>query len=166
MTDTEHTTPHVEAPVTAPPAQEIPMPQAAAVVEPATAPQVVYLKTPFYKLVWFWIALGLAAICLCLMAGSIGILIGSRGGRSVTMSRGNVPMRMQSPDGGAYYNTPGRRGFGSSGSLEATPTPNGGSRSPQNKKGSGTSVSPMANGGQTYTTPGPQGQTYTTPGTD
>ncbi|MCL2655735.1 MAG: hypothetical protein FWD65_08645 [Coriobacteriia bacterium] len=186
MADTQNTVPRAEAP-TIPPAAEpatvqagippvdsvAPQANAPAVMQAGASnipsPQVMYLKTPFYKLVWFWIAVGLAAVCLCLMAGSIGVLVGRGGdnrmGRSNMMQMQNGCSRgMQDESGRGMqpYNYKGQDGqnSGSFGSLNSTGTP-----TPQQrlqKKGSGSGSS--GPGGQTYVTPGPQGQMMVTPG--
>lgn len=126
------------------------------------APQVVYLKTPLHKLVWFWTTVGLAAACLCLIAGAGGVLIGQRSGARQNRSAA-APMRMYGPGegGGAYYTSPYGQGSRDPQSLEATGTavPNWGQRLQKNGRGSGKSD----DGGQSYVTPGPGGQRMVTP---
>jgi len=141
-------------------------------IPPAAQPQVVYLKKPFYKLAWFWIAAGLAVVCFCFVVGGIGFLIG-RGGegrmsRSIMM-QDNYNMRMEDGRGMQYYNGgQGGQAPRDPGSLETTPTtvPNGQQRLQKNGSGSpsGRDSGSSGSGGQIYVTPGPRGQMMVTPG--
>jgi len=109
MADAQNTVPLPEVPVTPPteapvaPQAEVPVaPQvgtpvaAQAQVSSATVPPVTYLKRPFYKLAWFWIALGLAVVCFCLMAGIGGLLISGRVvGRESRVNPAQMKMEMR-----------------------------------------------------------------------
>ncbi|MCL2882204.1 MAG: hypothetical protein FWF45_04855 [Coriobacteriia bacterium] len=133
-----------------PPMPPIP-PAAPAAFPPTPQPQVVYLKRPFYKQVWFWIAAGLAVVCFCFMIGGIGILVirGGEGrmGRSGMMQNGDN-MRMQGGCDMQYYDN-GRSGRtpGNSGSLESTssPAPKKQQRIQKNGNGSGRSSGVFVN---------------------
>ncbi|MCL2324396.1 MAG: hypothetical protein FWC48_02325, partial [Actinomycetia bacterium] len=98
---------------------------------PASAPSgAAHRKAPFYKLVWFWVAMALAVFSLCCLVVTAGALaFGGRANRS-----GMMKMRMQDSlsmqDGrgmrnGAMMGGPKGADCGGAGSQESTACPEG-----------------------------------------